>query len=82
MDIAVDAMDDDHIKVPSLKLLLFFGNKQKAAVLLLLKILEVFILKNVERPFIVLLKLEYSLRYTIDGFLTSDIAGLILLLHG
>lgn len=81
MDIAVDAIDDDHIKVPSLKLLLFSGNKQQAAVLLL-KILELFILKNVERPFIVLPKLKYGLRYTIDGFLSSDIAGLVLLLHG
>ena len=78
----MDAMDDDHIKVPSLKLLLFSGNKQQAAVLLLLKILELFILKNVQRPFIVLPKLEYGLRYTIDGFISSYIAGLVLLFHG
>ena len=80
MDVSVDTMDDDDVKIPSLKILLFLGKTQQSVVLLL-KVLELFILKNEDGLFIVLFQLEYCVRYTIDSFLTSDIAALFLLLY-
>ena len=39
VDVAIVRVDDDHVKIPSLKLLLSFGNTQQSAVLPLLKVL-------------------------------------------
>ena len=81
MDIAIVRVDDDHVKIPSLKLLLSFGNIQQSAVLPLLKVLQWFIRQYAEWPFAVFLQCEDSLRHSLDRFYRSDVAVHVLLLH-
>ena len=81
VDVAMDRMYDDDVKVPSPKVFLGFGDAQQASVLLLLEIRQRFIRQNTKGPITVFLQFENGLCHSSNSLFRPDVTEQVLFLH-